>query len=111
MERIITWNGNLESKDECVFIRGKFYHKAKDCYFHEGIYYSPESRYYVIDHETGERKLNINGQLEYGVVGTRNSELVFGYFSPNIAKNGTMYILSLIHISEPTRRTPISYAV
>ena len=31
--------------------------------------------------------------------------------SENIHDKGIIYDLSLIHISEPTRRTPISYAV
>lgn len=92
MEQVITWNGNRENREDCVFIRGKFYHKTKDCYLHEGIYYSPESRYYVLDHATGEMCLNINGQLDYGVVGVKNSELVFGYFSKDISKNGSIYV-------------------
>ena len=40
---------------------------------------------------------------------TFSEQIVYGWFKPSKYKD--MIELSLIHISEPTRRTPISYAV
>ena len=38
-------------------------------------------------------------------------QIFFDDQTPVILGEGTTLVLSLIHISEPTRRTPISYAV
>lgn len=88
MGKVITWDKHQEERENCVFIRGHFYHKTRDCHFHNGIYYSPFSRYYVLDHETGQKVFNLDGKLKYGIIRINDDgTMVFGYFTPNILKN------------------------
>jgi hypothetical protein len=92
MAKIITWDNRVEDKEQCVFIRGAFYHKERDCHYHDGIYYSPFSRYYVVDHNTNMRVFNLDGKLRYGIVDRKHGEFIFGYYSPNISTNGSVII-------------------
>lgn len=93
MGKIVTWDNQSEDRDACVFIRGHFYHKERDCHLHNGVYYSPFSRYYVLDQEAGQKVFNLEGKLKYGIIGVADDKkFVFGYFSPNLAKNGEIMI-------------------
>lgn len=87
MGKVVTWDKKSEEKDDCVFIRGEFYHKKRDCHLHNGIYYSPFSRYYVVDHENNEKVFNLGKQLKYGIIGISKDGYAFGHFSPNMLKN------------------------
>ena len=65
------------------------------------------------------RYVNTVGSDEWDLIGSPLDAVSISTFvsanttsSPaTLAQNGSAYALSLIHISEPTRRTPISYAV
>lgn len=92
MGKVLTWDNKQEEREVCVFIRGAFYHKERDCFNHNGIYYSPFSRYYVLDNETGKRSFNLSSSIKYGIVGITDGKFSFGYFSANIAKNASVYI-------------------
>ena len=94
METVVTYDGRVEKRIDCVFIRGKFFHKERDCYLHDGIYYSPFSRYLVTDEETGRRVHLMKESLNFGVVGINGNSIRFGHFSPNISKNCKLYIPS-----------------
>src|SRR5680860_1617189 len=62
----------------------------------------------IVDNLSTGRPRNIPGRAEFHELDIRDEALgdVFASFNPEIVSH-----LSLIHISEPTRRTPISYAV
>lgn len=95
-----TYNGATELRGDCAFIRGKYYHKTRDCFFYEGIYYSPFSRYLVIDHETNERVHSSSRELSFGIIGVEGSKYILGHFSSNISKNGSVYLSSKIDDEE-----------
>jgi hypothetical protein len=90
---VTTFDGKKEDKNDCVFIRGKYYHKKRDCFLHDGIYYSPFSRYLVFDNESGKRVHRAAVKLVYGIIGfDKSGSPVLGYYTPNISKNGFIYI-------------------
>ena len=87
-----TYNGAREKRESCVFIRGKFYHKERDCVVHNGTYYSPFSRYLVKDEESGRRVHILSESLKFGVVEIGSGNIRFGYFSDNISRNCKIFI-------------------
>ena len=89
-----------ESRDACVFIRGKYYHKERDCYFYNGIYYSPFSRYLVFDHEAQKRVHILSEELNYGLVDIKDNKYVLGHYSKNILKNCYLFLPSSISEKE-----------
>lgn len=92
---VVTYNGHTELRSDCVFIRGKYFHKERDCFFHEGLYYSPFSRYLVVDNESGDRVHLSAKSLSYGIIGTiEDDKPALGYFSQNIVKNGSLLLPS-----------------
>lgn len=91
---VITYNGSSEKRSDCVFIRGKFFHRERDCFFYDGIYYSPFSRYLVIDNETGERVHLMSNELLFGLVEIKDGEYILGYYSKNVLKNCSVYVPS-----------------
>jgi hypothetical protein len=94
---VITYNGRSEIRENCVFIRGKFFHKDRDCCFYNGIYYSPLSRYLVVDHETKTKTHLGMKKLSFGIIsGSTVDDFEVGYFSQNILKNGYLLIPSNI---------------
>jgi hypothetical protein len=97
---VITYNGARELRSDCAFIRGKYYHKERDCYKYEGIYYSPFSRYLVLDHETKERIHSSSRELSFGIIGIEADKYILGHYSSNIAKNGVIYLSSKIDDNE-----------
>ena len=97
---VVTYDGVEERKEDCVFIRGKYYHKTKHCFFYNGIYYSPFSRYLVLDHETGKRVHISAADVSFGVVGLEDNKFVFGHFSSNISNNGQIFLPKSISDAE-----------
>jgi len=93
---VVTYNNILEPRDACVFIRGKYYHKERDCYFYNGIYYSPFSRYLVFDHETQKRVHMLSKDLSYGLVDIVDGKYILGHYSKNILKNCYLFLPSSI---------------
>jgi hypothetical protein len=89
---VVTYNGANELKSDCAFIRGKYYHKTKDCFLYDGIYYSPFSRYLVLDNETNERVHSSSRELSFGILRIENGKYILGHYSSNIAKNGSIYL-------------------
>lgn len=91
--KVVTYNGREEKREDCVFIRGKYYHKERDCFLYNGIHYSPFSRYLVVDHETGTRAHTAANSMAFGVVGHSKADgFKFGYFSSNITRNGSILL-------------------
>jgi len=97
---ITTYDGHEEHKDHCVFIRGKYYHKERDCTYYEGTYYSPFSRYLVLDNETNKKVHSLNAKLNFGVINYINGKYILGYYSKNIIKNCNLYLPTKINTEE-----------
>lgn len=85
---VITFDGTTAKRENCKFIKGQFYIKGKQCFYLKDKWVRINSKYIVIDQETGKfYHVDEAFDLIEGIVSFKEGEPIRGKFSPNVFNN------------------------
>lgn len=91
---VTTYDGTIEPRINCRFIKGKYYIKNVQCFYLREKWIRIDSKFIEIDHEFNSyiHKEDAN-DLQHGIIGFKNGDSEVGFYTPNPIKNISLYTI------------------